>query len=121
MYVNAELQTESVQDVLTIPVEAVLDTGEKQTVFVALGEGKFEPRQIRTGLADGKGLVEVRQGLFPGESVVTSAQFMLDSESQLREAIRKMLEPKKETMPAEQDMGELFGEPTGKEKAADLF
>ena len=96
MYVNVILQTESIQDALTIPVEAVLDSGDKKTVFVALGNGKFEPRQIKSGIQNGTGLIEVTQGLFEGESVVTSAQFMLDSESQLREAIRKMLEPKKD-------------------------
>lgn len=99
MYVNVALQAETIKDALTIPVEAVLDSGDKQTVFVALGKGKFEPRQIKSGMQDGNGFVEVKQGLFEGEAVVTSAQFMLDSESQLREAIRKMLEPKKDEKP----------------------
>ncbi len=126
MYVNVELQAESTKDALTIPVEAVLDTGEKQTVFVALGAGKFEPRQIKPGLQDGQGFLEVKQGVFEGESVVTSAQFMLDSESQLREAIRKMLEPKKEE-PAVVSGGpdaaeeDLFGDENDQEKLDDLF
>jgi Cu(I)/Ag(I) efflux system membrane fusion protein/cobalt-zinc-cadmium efflux system membrane fusion protein len=96
MYVKVRLQGETVEDVLIIPLEAVLYSGVKQTVFVALGEGKFEPRQIKTGLQDDNGRIQVLQGLFEGEKVVTSAQFMLDSESKLREAIQKMLDARKE-------------------------
>lgn len=106
MYVNVTLHTEPIRDALTIPIEAILDTGEKKTVFVAVGEGKFEPRQISSGMQDGHGFIEVKQGLFEGEAVVTSAQFMLDSESQLREAIRKMLEPRNEMEPSERGAGD---------------
>ena len=93
MYVNVRLETEPIKDALTVPVEAVLHSGEKQTVFVALGEGKFEPRLVKTGLQSEAGDIEIVQGLLEGEHVVTSAQFMLDSESKLREAIQKMLNP----------------------------
>ncbi|BCR05082.1 hypothetical protein DESUT3_21510 [Desulfuromonas versatilis] len=125
MYVNVKIQAETVRDVLTIPVEAVLNSGSKQTVFVALGDGKFEPRQVKTGLQNQDGRIEIRQGLLAGEKVVTSAQFMLDSESKLREAIQKMLEPKKDehaghdmAAPAE-DLDDLFGEEP-EEKQEDL-
>ncbi len=93
MYVNVRIATNPVENALTIPVEAVLHSGEKQTVFVALGEGKFEPRRVKTGAQNEAGDIEIVQGLFEGEHVVTSAQFMLDSESKLREAIQKMLNP----------------------------
>jgi Cu(I)/Ag(I) efflux system membrane fusion protein/cobalt-zinc-cadmium efflux system membrane fusion protein len=93
MYVNVRLETEPVENVLTVPVEAVLHSGEVQTVFVALGDGKFEPRQVKTGVQSETGDIEIVQGLLEGEHVVTSAQFMLDSESKLREAIQKMLNP----------------------------
>jgi Cu(I)/Ag(I) efflux system membrane fusion protein/cobalt-zinc-cadmium efflux system membrane fusion protein len=93
MYVNVRLETEPVKDALTVPVEAVLHSGEKQTVFVALGEGKFEPRLVKTGVQSEAGDIEIVQGLLEGEHVVISAQFMLDSESKLREAIQKMLNP----------------------------
>jgi Cu(I)/Ag(I) efflux system membrane fusion protein/cobalt-zinc-cadmium efflux system membrane fusion protein len=94
MYVNVRLETEPVKDALTIPVEAVLHSGEKETVFVVLGDGKFEPRRVKTGLQSEDGDIEIIQGLLDGDHVVTSAQFMLDSESKLREAIQKMLNPK---------------------------
>jgi Cu(I)/Ag(I) efflux system membrane fusion protein/cobalt-zinc-cadmium efflux system membrane fusion protein len=94
MYVNIRIETEPVAAAIAIPAEAVLRSGDRETVFVALGDGKFEPRQVRTGIQDEDGDIEVVQGLLEGERVVTSAQFMLDSESKLREAIQKMLEPK---------------------------
>jgi Cu(I)/Ag(I) efflux system membrane fusion protein len=94
MYVNVRLESEPVKNALTVPAEAILHSGEKQTVFVALGGGKFEPRQVRTGVQSEAGDIEVVQGVLEGEQVVISAQFMLDSESKLREAIQKMLEPK---------------------------
>jgi Cu(I)/Ag(I) efflux system membrane fusion protein/cobalt-zinc-cadmium efflux system membrane fusion protein len=94
MYVNVRIKSEAAKNVLSIPVEAVLNSGEKQTVFVEREQGKFEPRLIKTGLQDENGYLEIVQGLLADELVVTSAQFMLDSESTLREAIQKMLEPK---------------------------
>jgi Cu(I)/Ag(I) efflux system membrane fusion protein/cobalt-zinc-cadmium efflux system membrane fusion protein len=95
MYVNVRIQAQRVQDALAVPGEAVIHSGEKQRVFVALGEGKFEPREVKTGVQDQEGYIEITQGLLEGERVVTSAQFLFDSESRLREAIQKMLEPKK--------------------------
>ena len=60
-------------------------------MFVSLGEGKFEPRLVKTGVQSEDGDIEIIQGLLEGDHVVISAQFMLDSESKLREAIQKML------------------------------
>jgi Cu(I)/Ag(I) efflux system membrane fusion protein/cobalt-zinc-cadmium efflux system membrane fusion protein len=96
MFVNVLLNSRTIRDVLTVPAEAVLRSGEKETVFMALEEGKFEPREVKTGLQSEDGAIEIVQGLLEGEKVVTSAQFMLDSESNLREAIQKMLAPHKE-------------------------
>ncbi|MCF6266361.1 MAG: efflux RND transporter periplasmic adaptor subunit [Desulfuromusa sp.] len=93
MYVNVYLRGEQIKDALVIPQEAVLRSGEKQTVFIALSGGRFEPRLVQTGLQGEDGNIEVLQGLFEGEQVVISSQFMLDSESKLREAIQKMLNP----------------------------
>jgi Cu(I)/Ag(I) efflux system membrane fusion protein/cobalt-zinc-cadmium efflux system membrane fusion protein len=112
MYANVRIETQPVKDVLAIPANAVLNSGKGQTVFVARGEGRFEPRAVKTGVTDEEGFVQILSGLIEGETVVTSAQFMLDSESKLREAIQKMLEPKKEepaAMPAKQEeLDDLF-------------
>jgi Cu(I)/Ag(I) efflux system membrane fusion protein/cobalt-zinc-cadmium efflux system membrane fusion protein len=134
MYVNVRLESQPVKDALAVPVEAVLHSGEVETVFVALGDGKFEPRQVKTGLQSESGSIEVIQGLLEGELVVVSAQFMLDSESKLREAIQKMLNPEPQAskadphadhaMPAEdEDMDDLFAddEETDDESLDDLF
>jgi len=76
-----------------VPDSAVLRSGEDNTVFVALPGGKFEPRAVALGLRSEGGFYQVMSGLSEGERVVTSGQFMLDSESQLREAIQKMRKP----------------------------
>lgn len=70
---------------LVVPREAVVDTGEAQYAFVALEGGRFEPRRLRLGQrADD--LIEVLEGVAEGEQVVTTANFLLDSESRLRSA-----------------------------------
>ncbi len=93
MYADVTIRTEPTTSVLTVPVEAVLFSGIRERVFLALGDGKFEPRQVRTGLQDENGNIEIVSGLKSGDRVVTSAQFLLDSESKLREALQKMLNP----------------------------
>jgi Cu(I)/Ag(I) efflux system membrane fusion protein/cobalt-zinc-cadmium efflux system membrane fusion protein len=93
MYANVRIATEAVKGVLAIPANAVLRSGQGAVVFVAKGDGKFDPRQVDTGANGDDGFVQIRSGLNAGDQVVTSAQFMLDSESKLREAIQKMTEP----------------------------
>jgi Cu(I)/Ag(I) efflux system membrane fusion protein/cobalt-zinc-cadmium efflux system membrane fusion protein len=93
MYANVQIATAPARAVLAIPVDAVLRSGQGAIVFVAHGNGKFDPRPVETGVTGDDGYIEIRTGLVVGEEVVTSAQFMLDSESKLREAIRKMMEP----------------------------
>ena len=74
---------------LVAPDSAVIDTGQRQLVFVVQGPGLFQPRDVRLGVrADGS--VEVLQGLKAGEEVVTSANFLIDSESQLHAALGAM-------------------------------
>ena len=84
MYVNVEFAVAS-ETRLTIPASAVLDTGERQTVFVDLGHGYLEPRQVVVG-ERGTDRVTIVRGLAPGERVVASGTFLIDSESQLKAA-----------------------------------
>ncbi len=79
-------------DAVVIPSEAVIRSGAKSQVFIVRGAGKFEPRQITTGLSSNDDIA-VLDGLTAGEEVVTSAQFLIDSESKLHEATAKMTEP----------------------------
>jgi hypothetical protein len=73
---------------LALPQEAVLDTGERQVVFVAEEGGRFEPREVRLG-SQADGFVEVLGGLSAGERVVTSANFLIDSESRFKAALEQ--------------------------------
>lgn len=108
MYTNVLIEAQTVTDVLAVPVNAVLRSGKRQTVFVALGEGRFEPKTVTTGVSDDEGFIQVLSGLRLGEQVVISAQFMLDSESRLQEAIEKMLAPTPTAGKAEIDLETLF-------------
>lgn len=90
MYATLRIDVEVSPKAMLIPREAIIDTGARQVAFVPIADGKFEPRLLRTG-ASGDGMVQVLEGLKAGEKVVTSGQFLLDSESRLREAIQKYL------------------------------
>lgn len=91
MYANIELEAALAGEHPVIPQEAVIDSGVRKVVFVDRGEGRFDPREVEIGLEVDQDSFQVLAGLEPGEKIVTSAQFMLDSESRLREAIQKML------------------------------
>ena len=91
MFANITLRSGRVVDAVVVPSEAVVRSGERDLVFVVRAPGKFEPRPVVLGLASG-GLVQIIEGVAPGEEVVTSAQFLIDSESKLREATAKMLD-----------------------------
>ncbi len=91
MFADVRLEAELSPDAVLVPDLAVLRSGERNTVFVALGDGSFEPRTVELGARTADNRYEVRSGVVAGERVVTSGQFLLDSESQLREAIQKML------------------------------
>jgi membrane fusion protein, copper/silver efflux system len=72
---------------LVVPASAVIDSGTRQVVIVDRGEGRFEPRPVKLGLR-GDGLVEILEGLKAGERVVTSANFLIDAESNLKAALK---------------------------------
>ncbi len=78
--------------VTTVPTGAVIDTGARQIVLVARGEGRFEPRPVRLGRR-GEGHVEVLEGLEPGEEIVTTANFLIDAESNLQTALKAFGRP----------------------------
>ncbi len=89
MYATAALATAGRRGV-SVPLEAVLPTGTKDLVFVNRGDGRFVPREVRVGLR-GDSLVEIVEGLKPGDEVVASATFLLDSESNLAAAIQGLM------------------------------
>ena len=90
MFATVYIEYRRMDDVIAVPTAAILHSGQRQVVFVALGSGRYEPREITTGLVGDRRLTEVLSGLEAGDVVVTSGQFLLDSESQLQEALAKM-------------------------------
>ena len=88
MYANVEFRID-LPSKLTVPADAVLDAGERKTVFVDRGNGYFEPRQVITGERDGD-RIQILSGLTGGERVVTSGNFLVDSESQMKAAAAGM-------------------------------
>ncbi len=91
MYADVSLER-PLGRVVTVPEGAVLSTGTRALVFVAKGEGRFEPREVRPG-AKVDGYYEIREGIRPGEEVVTQANFLIDSESRLKAALGGMTAP----------------------------
>jgi len=79
---------------LVIPTETIIDTGQKKVVFVTNSVGQYEARKIKTGLIGDNDVTEVTEGLHEGETIVLSGQFLLDSESQLKEAVDKFMRQK---------------------------
>jgi Cu(I)/Ag(I) efflux system membrane fusion protein len=78
--------------VVAVPTSALIDSGNRQVVLVAKGEGRFEPRPVKVGRR-GDGYVEILEGVRKGEDVVTSATFLIDAESNLRAALRAFTQP----------------------------
>lgn len=89
MYAEIEIAVGRRASAISVPSEAVVRSGTREKIFVQVSEGKFEPREVVLGVTS-KGWIEVLKGVTSGESVVTSAQFLIDSESKLREAAAKM-------------------------------
>ncbi|MDI9850063.1 efflux RND transporter periplasmic adaptor subunit [Rhodoblastus sp. 17X3] len=87
MYVEAEIATGDGGKVLTVPDSAVIDSGTRKIIILDLGEGRFEPREVQVGRR-GEGAVEIRSGVAEGDKVVTSANFLIDAESNLKAALK---------------------------------
>ena len=89
MFANVQLATSHGGKVLTVPVSAVIDSGTRKIVLIQLAEGHFEPRTVRLGDRS-ENYIEVLDGITEGEQVVTSANFLIDAESNLKAALSGM-------------------------------
>ncbi len=105
MFATVDIKTTPRTDAIIIPTEAVIRSGSREVVFVVHQLGHYEARQITTGVSGADYETQVLAGLKPGERVVTSGQFLLDSESQLREAVAKMSAKGLEQPPAKEKDG----------------
>jgi Cu(I)/Ag(I) efflux system membrane fusion protein len=98
MYGDVEIATGSGQAVVTVPTSSVIDSGSRQVVIVDLGDGRFEPKDVKLGRR-GSGYVEVLQGIQEGDSAVVDGNFLIDAESNLSSALKALTAPPKEAKP----------------------
>jgi len=107
MYVDVMLSSDITREGIGVPTQAVIFSGKRNLVVIDRGEGRFEPREVKVG-AEAEGYYQILEGVKEGEKVVTSAQFLIDSESNLKAAIAMMQEPKKgSNLDTDLDMSDL--------------
>lgn len=109
MFADVSISASKQADAVVIPSEAIIRSGTRNQVFIVRAPGKFEPVLVKLGL-ESEGQIIVFEGVNEGDEVVTSAQFLIDSESKLREATAKMLEAMSDSK---------MGSPTGQETMID--
>jgi Cu(I)/Ag(I) efflux system membrane fusion protein/cobalt-zinc-cadmium efflux system membrane fusion protein len=93
MYADVKIRTSVGETGIKIPARSVIRTGERNIVFIRRAPGEFTPREVTLGMPLDGGMVRVLKGVAPGETIVTSGQFMLDSESKLNESVQKLTPP----------------------------
>ena len=116
MYGNVIIKSTPIPNAIVIPSEAVIRSGKRTIVFIARGEGRFEPREVTIGEEGDNGNIRIINGLLADEKVVISAQFLIDSESRLQEAIQKMIAEKAQAAANGNDKSSV--EKSGQEKPA---
>jgi Cu(I)/Ag(I) efflux system membrane fusion protein/cobalt-zinc-cadmium efflux system membrane fusion protein len=116
MFGNLIVQGAPREAVVAIPSEAVIRSGRRSLVVVALGAGRFEPRPVALGLDSGDGWLEITDGLAPGDEIVVSSQFLIDSESNLQEAVRKLLATGRPEAEAEAEVDHSMHDMSGPEQ-----
>ena len=92
MYANVKIYGGAKENTIVIPLEGLIRTGREERVIIALGEGKFEARSVTAGIESGD-YVEIIEGVYENEKIVTSGQFLIDSEASMRASITRMSEP----------------------------
>ena len=98
MYGDVEIATGSDEPVVAVPTSSVIDSGSRQVVIVDLGDGRFEPQDVKLGRR-GSGYVEILEGIQEGDSVVVDGNFLIDAESNLNTALKALTAPPKEAKP----------------------
>jgi membrane fusion protein, copper/silver efflux system len=89
MYADVAVESGGGKPVMAVPESALIDSGGRQIVILDKGEGRFEPREVKIGVR-GDGYTEIREGVLEGDKVVVSANFLIDSESNLKAALRSL-------------------------------
>ena len=107
MFAKVAIYGGAKREVLTIPREALIRTGNDQRVILSIGKGRFQAREVTAGIESGE-FIEIVKGIKEGDRVVTSGQFLIDSEASLKASIARMssVDTKKEEMAPDMDMSE---------------
>lgn len=92
MYANVKIFAGAKNDIIVIPLEALIRTGRAERVIIALGDGRFAARNVNAGIESGN-FVEIVEGIEAGENVVVSGQFLIDSEASMRASLNRMSVP----------------------------
>ncbi len=105
MFAKVNIYGGAKREVLTIPREALIRTGNDQRVILSMGKGRFQAREVTAGIESGE-FIEIVKGISEGDKVVTSGQFLIDSEASLKASIARMssMDGKKEKMDPNMDM-----------------
>lgn len=98
MFATVVIRSPAAAEAVAVPEQAIIHSGTRDIAVMALGDGYFEPREVKLGVA-AEGYVEVREGIRAGEQIVTASQFLIDAESNLRSAVAAMTEHEGMAMP----------------------
>ena len=90
MFADVTIQVRRDEATIAVPTEAILHSGTRQLAFVVAGDGRYEARELRTGLVSADRHTEIIEGLAEGDEIVISGQFLIDAESQLQEALQSL-------------------------------
>jgi Cu(I)/Ag(I) efflux system membrane fusion protein len=105
MFANVTIYAGPTSDTVVIPREALIRTGDEERVILSMGEGRYQPRKVIAGIESGD-YVEIQRGLAAGDRVVTSGQFLIDSEASLKASLQRMSSP---GMPMESEPAPITG------------
>lgn len=109
MYANVKIFGGAKKNTIVIPLEGLIRSGREERVILALGDGRFEAREVRAGIESGN-YVEILEGVEQGEEIVISGQFLIDSEASMRASLNRMTEPEMSMVPDEESNETSGGE-----------
>jgi Cu(I)/Ag(I) efflux system membrane fusion protein len=109
MYANVKIFGGAKKNTIVIPLEGLIRSGREERVILALGDGRFEAREVRAGIESGN-YVEILEGVEQGEEIVISGQFLIDSEASMRASLNRMAEPEMSMVPDEESNEASGGE-----------
>jgi len=109
MYANVKIFGGAKENTIVIPLEGLIRSGREERVILALGDGRFEARNVRAGIESGN-YVEILQGVQEGDDIVTSGQFLIDSEASMRASLNRMTDPEMSMVPGKESNEASGGE-----------